>query len=150
MPRQAAGLSAAKVAKARPGRYCDGAGLYLFVRSADKKYWVFRYTRNGKMREAGLGPAAGKAAVSLAEARQRARRMRDLLFEGRDPLDERDAQKAARLAQAAAEKAKMTFGECALALIASKESGWRNAKHRAQWRKTLTEYAKPLWKLSVD
>src|SRR5262245_29532028 len=106
MPRQATGLSAAKVLKVKPGRYCDGGGLYVFVRSADKKYWVFRYSRNGKMREAGLGPAAGKAAVTLAEARQRARRMRDLLFEGRDPLDERDAEKTARQAQAALEKAR--------------------------------------------
>ena len=38
----------------------------------------------------------------------------------------------------------MTFGEAADALISSKESEWRNAKHRAQWAMTLEKYAAPL------
>jgi len=58
MPRKAAGLSAAKVSKAAPGRYGDGNGLYLLVRAQDARYWLFRYTRDGKMREMGLGSAA--------------------------------------------------------------------------------------------
>ena len=69
MPRRAHGISAAKVAKARPGRYGDGGGLYLLVRSPEAKFWVFRYVRGGRMREMGLGPAAGRTAVSLADAR---------------------------------------------------------------------------------
>ena len=42
MPRKAAGLSAMKVRSAKPGRYGDGNGLYLFVRSPDARFWVFR------------------------------------------------------------------------------------------------------------
>ena len=43
-----------KVKTAAPGRYGDGKGLYLLVRSADARFWLFRYRRNGHMREMGL------------------------------------------------------------------------------------------------
>jgi integrase len=43
-----------------------------------------------------------------------------------------------------------TFGEMADHLIESIEPGFRNAKHRYQWRQTLTEYAKPLRPKPVD
>lgn len=38
-----------------------------------------------------------------------------------------------------------TFDECARKLIAAKEAGWRNAKHRAQWPATLKTYASPVF-----
>lgn len=37
-----------------------------------------------------------------------------------------------------------TFLECAEKLLAAKEAGWKNPKHRAQWHMTLKTYAKPL------
>jgi hypothetical protein len=103
MPRRAQGLSAAKVSKAGPGRYGDGAGLYLLVRAPDAKFWIFRYVRAGKMREIGLGPASGRAAVSLVDARKKALALYTMHREGRDPLDERAAGRA--LQDAAAAKA---------------------------------------------
>jgi hypothetical protein len=71
MGRKAAGLTAAAVKAARPGRYGDGGGLYLLVRSEKARFWLFRYTpKGGKMREMGLGPAGyGRGEVPLAEAR---------------------------------------------------------------------------------
>jgi len=39
----------------------------------------------------------------------------------------------------------MTFRECAEALIASHEAGWKNAKHRQQWRNTLATYVYPVF-----
>jgi hypothetical protein len=33
----------------------DGGGLWLDVRGAGRAVWVFRYSRQGKAREAGLG-----------------------------------------------------------------------------------------------
>ena len=45
MPRRAAGLTTMKVKTAPPGRYGDGKGLYLLVRSADARFWLFRYRR---------------------------------------------------------------------------------------------------------
>ncbi|MEZ5853048.1 MAG: hypothetical protein R3D68_20635 [Hyphomicrobiaceae bacterium] len=43
-----------------------------------------------------------------------------------------------------------TFGAVADELIAVKSTGWRNAKHRAQWRMTLEVYAAPLRDKQVD
>ena len=64
------GADAAFVEKAtKPGKYGDGAGLYLRVRSKDAKFWSFIFTRQSKRPEMGLGPAVGRAAVSLSEAR---------------------------------------------------------------------------------
>ena len=37
----------------------------------------------------------------------------------------------------------MTFEHCAEANISANEIGWRNAKHRQQWRNTLRVYAYP-------
>jgi integrase len=144
VPRKAAGLSAAKVRTATPGRYGDGNGLYLLVRSAEAKFWVFRYVLRGRMREMGLGPAAGSGAVLLVDARVKARRLHDMVREGRDPLNERAAAEAA--AKAAAQRAEVrgkTFRDVAELYLAAHEAGWRNAKHRQQWENTLRDYAHP-------
>ena len=91
-------LTATKVEKAKPGRYGDGNGLYLLVRPEGGRWWVFRWVRNGKMREIGLGPAPGRAAnaaaVTLAEARLKAGALLKQVRDGIDPLDQREAQKA--------------------------------------------------------
>jgi integrase len=119
--------------------------LYLLVRSREAKFWLFRYTRSGKMREMGLGPAKGRAAVSLAAARAKARQLHEAVREGRDPLAERAAEAAKARADAAkAEAAAMTFGEVADVYIAAHEASWRNPKHRQQWRNTLDQYALPV------
>jgi Arm DNA-binding domain len=70
----ASGLSAQFVRTAKPGRYCDGDGLYLLVKKSGARFWVFRYKVNGsKLREAGLGRAGeGRNSVRLAEAREKA------------------------------------------------------------------------------
>lgn len=140
MPRRAQGLSAQKVAKAKPGRYGDGAGLYLLVRSPEAKFWVLRYVRDGRMREMGLGPAAGRAAVTLSEARGKASVLFKAVRDGRDPLADRKAERAARLLESA--KA-ITFAECAAQYIAAQEAAWKNDKHRQQWENTLATYAEP-------
>jgi integrase len=145
MPRRARGLTAAQVEKGtKLGRYGDGAGLYLLVRSRQAKFWVFRFTRSGKMREMGLGPAKGRTAVSLSAARAKARRLHEAVREGRDPLAERDAEaKKAKADAAKAEAAAMTFGDVADMYIAAHEASWRNPKHRQQWRNTLRDYVVP-------
>jgi integrase len=146
MPRRAKGLTAALVEKgAKPGRHGDGAGLYLLVRSRQAKFWLFRYTRSGKMREMGLGPAKGRTAVSLSAARAKARQLHEAVREGRDPIAERDAEaKKAKADAANAEAAAMTFGDVADMYIAAHEVSWRNPKHRQQWRNTLDQYALPV------
>jgi integrase len=145
MGRKADGLTAARVNTAKPGRYGDGNGLYLFVRSKTARFWVFRYTRNGKMREMGLGRAGpDDAAVKLADARDEAAKLLKQVRSGVDPLDKReaDAAQAAADAQAAAVRA-ITFRTVTARYLEAHEKTWRNPKHRSQWRNTLETYAHP-------
>ena len=133
-------MTARAVATAtKPGRLADGANLYLRVEKGGSKRWVFFYRLNGAQREAGLG---GVNYIGLAKARELASGLRELLAQGIDPLD---ARRADRLATAA----RVTFGRCADAFLAAKESSWRNEKHRAQWAMTLQVYAGPLRQLPV-
>jgi len=145
MPRRAKGVTAVQVEKgSKAGRYGDGGGLYLLVRSKEAKFWLFRYVRDGKMREMGLGPATGRTAVSLADARAKARTLHDMVRDGKDPLAEREAEEGRQKAEVAqAKAAAMTFRQVAEMYIAAHEAGWRNAKHRQQWKSTLRDYVLP-------
>ena len=117
--------------------YPDGGGLYLCVGSENARSWIFRFSRDGRTRYMGLGSLA---AVSLAEARQKAIEARRLLAGGQDPIGARDAQRAAARAQAATA---ITFRQCAESYIAAQKGGWR-VLGRAQWPATLEAYAYPL------
>jgi hypothetical protein len=78
-------LSALKVARVRePGMFADGNGLYLQVSRANARSWIFRYSRNGKSHEMGLGSLK---AVGLAAARLKAAECRGLLADGVDPTE---------------------------------------------------------------
>lgn len=114
-----------------PGRHSDGGrNLYLNVTKTGARSGVFFYRRDGRQREMGLGPA-GPGGVSLAGAREAAREARQLLAKGVDPI----AAKQER--QIEAKAGGVTFGAFADAFIALHETGWRNPKHRAQWKSTL-------------
>lgn len=125
-------LSARKVETLKePGLHADGGGLYLSVTKSGSKSWRFIYRLRGKRREKGLGALA---AVGLADAREKAAEMRGLIADGKDPLDVREVSPDGT-----------TFGEEATALMNSLEGGWRNEKHKWQWRQTLKTYCAPMW-----
>jgi integrase len=132
-------MTARAVAAAKPGRYCDGRGLWLVVSPSGARKWVFRFTCRGRVTEMGLGGHG----TTLAEARKKADEARKIVAEGKNPIE---AKREARMASAT----KPTFGQCADALLQAKSSEWRNEKHRAQWQMTLANYAKPLRALPVD
>ena len=119
-----------------PGRHADGGNLYLNVTASGARSWIFMWARAGRQREMGLGPARD---VSLVEARELASTHRRAILAGHDPLELRKATVT-----------KPTFGAYAEEHVASMEAGWRNPKHRAQWRSTLATYAAPLKSLPVD
>jgi len=125
-------------------RFGDGDGLYLQVAPGDTKSWLFRYTLRGKAREMGLG-ALGELpdGVPLAKARILASEARVKLRAGADPIVARQTERVARV-RAEAEAAERTFKAAAMALMDSKRSGWRNAKHAAQWLATLEAHALPV------
>jgi integrase len=133
-------LSAADIGKAnRRGLYGDGGGLFLQIAANGSRSWLFRYSRNDRARHIGLGATH---AVSIAEAREKARECRARLNDGVDPLEHKKALHAAARLEAA--KA-MTFDQCAEAYIAAHQAGWKNSKHAAQWRNTLATYVTPVF-----
>ena len=145
MAREVNKLSTFAVSRAKePGYFLDGAGLYLQVSSSGSKSWIFKFTLNGRPREMGLGPVH---TIGLAEARELAAAQRKLILQGKDPIEERKAEKRAlRLAAAR----RVTFDECAEKYIESHRNEWRNPKHADQWESTLQMYASPhIGKLSV-
>lgn len=123
----AKGVAALKV----PGRHSDGGNLYLTISKTGAKGWVFFYRKDGKQREMGLG---GYPAIGLADAREAAAEARRLLGQGGDPLTSKRAAKAEAMA---ADDARMTFGAYATSYVTAHETGWKNEKHRDQWRMTL-------------
>lgn len=134
-------LSALEVSKAKtPGYYGDGGGLWLQISAFGTKSWVFRFKSplTGKPREMGLGDIR---TYSLAEARQRATQARQLVNDGRDPIEER--KQARRQTKEEASRIK-TFRECASAYIEAHSPGWKNDKHQQQWKATLETYAYPV------
>jgi len=121
-----------------PGRYFDGGtGLHLLVRSATKKYWVFRFMFNGVRQDMGLGVFPR---VPLADARKAAQEARVQLDSGISPLKKKADAKAAK-SQIPPQQTK--FKEFALEFIEAKRPEWKNQKHADQWVFTLTEYAFP-------
>jgi len=128
----------------RAFRLPDGAGLYLQVGITGTKSWLFRYKVGGRTRVMGLGPAGdGKGAVSLAAARIAAAEARGKLRLGTDPIESRTAELQRRQAEQARANAH-TFQAVAEAMLDAREQGWRNPKHRQQWRNTLATYAYPI------
>ena len=105
------------------------AGIVSEIRTSTRdlaRSWTMRYQLKKKRHDLGLGPFP---AISYARAQAKGWEIRRLLAEGIDPLTARREQKG------------LTFKAAAEALIESKESGWRNAKHRQQWKNTLKTYA---------
>jgi len=138
--RQEKRLSALAVTKAtKPDMYPDGLGLYLRVGPTGAKSWVFRYRVGDNRRDMGLGPLH---TISLADARAKATECRKQRLEQTDPLE---AREAAQLAAKYESAKTVTFSSCANTYISAHSSGWRNAKHADQWRRTLEQYAYPVF-----
>jgi integrase len=134
----------------KPGRYRDNGdeggvrGLLLVVVNKVNASWQLRYERNGRERWLGLGPAR---LITLKQARDRARVARVQLLDGVDPLEQKQAKKAAGLL--AASKV-LTFQNASTEFFNQNEKKWRNAKARAQFLSSLKQYAFPvIGKMSV-
>jgi integrase len=133
-------LTALKVERlTRPGLYNDGGGLYLRIAPGGSKGWIFRFKINGRTRDMGLG---GADTFSLKQARERARKCRELQYEGVDPIEERrERRRVERLRSART----MTFRDCADAYIAAHQASWKNPKHAAQWPSTMARFIYPVF-----
>jgi integrase len=119
------------------GRHADGGGLYLCIGPGASRRWAFIFRWQGKLREMGLGSAKPKM-VSLADARRKAGEARRMVDQGINPIEARETEAKAREADST------NFGAFADEWFKGIEPGFRNTKHAAQWRMTLTTYAAPL------
>jgi integrase len=140
-------LKSKQVANAEPPRgkdsidISDGGNLLLQVTRGKgghiRRSWTFKYELAGKRHELGLGATH---TIGLAEARDRARALRQMLLDGLDPLVERRK----RQQELIAERAKaVTFRQVAQMYLDLHLDSFKNAKHRYQWRATLGTYAYP-------
>ena len=114
----------------KPGRYADGNGLYLKVAPSGAKRWELRTVVKGKRCDIGLG---GLKTVTLAEAREGARKYRAIARNEGDPLAEK--RRARRVVP--------TFRVAAETVHKDHAKAWKNAKHGEQWINTLKAYAYP-------
>jgi integrase len=129
-------LTARRVETAKPGKYSDGGNLYLIVSETSSRKWVLRFTWRGRAKEMGLGSAAS---VPLADAREKAASARRKIAQGVNPIDERKRDSGIP-----------TFGDMADNVRETLSAGFRNEKHKAQWKSTLETYGAPLRAKPVD
>jgi integrase len=131
------GLTVNRIARLKPGRYGDGHGLYLQIISKTNRSWLLRYERGGRERWMGLGPLH---TYDLQQARERARKARQQLFDGTDPLDARKAERAARALEAARA---ITFEKATIAYHDGHAPQWGSRKYVEGVLSTLKRYAFP-------
>jgi integrase len=124
-----------------PGRHSVGDSLILAVSPSGTRSWLARVRDiSGKRRDIGLGPYAD---VPLAEAREKARVLRNAGRDGQPILTRAEKRRAMRSVP--------TFAEAAERIHLRDKSDWKNPKHADQWINTLKLYAYPkLGKMGVD
>jgi integrase len=133
----------------------DGGGLYLQVTGEPagndeisiRKSWLFRYavpgqkvvSKTGKARQRERAIGLGSLnTVSLAEAREKARKCRQQLLDGIDPIEAKRTKKA----EAAIKL--QTFDECRGLYVAGREATWNNEQYRQEWTQQLKTYVSPV------
>jgi hypothetical protein len=160
-------LTVKQVQAAPDGDHSDGGGLLLRVRSARvstqsgttlaaTESWVFRFTSPaGKRREMGLGVvtrgSAKQAGDSLTGARDLAHKARELLRQGLDPIDQRDAGRVAHEQVLEAKKARKARDHWTLCRAAREYherviETTKTTKHAADWINSLENHLPPsIW-----
>jgi integrase len=145
MPRKARELSAVEVKRLRHSGTGGNQtvavggvdGLLLQLTPRNGRSWLLRSKIGDRRRHIGLG---GYPDVTLAQARQRAREARDLIWQGTDPVEHR---KASRAALVTAQRRGLMFDDAMERYLENKLQEFDNVKHRKQWRATLDKYAVP-------
>ena len=122
----------ATVKTAPPGTHLDNDGLYLLVSPTGARSWFLRVQVDGKRRDVGLGtadtrnlvdrppepipiPIMQRKQLTLKEAREKAKLLREAAKAGLDPIAERDRERTQL----------QTFSEAAKATHLALQSGWK-------------------------
>ncbi|MBL8343953.1 MAG: tyrosine-type recombinase/integrase [Rubrivivax sp.] len=153
-------LTARQVHQAGEGDHADGGGLVLRVR-AESASWVLRFTApSGRRREMGLGACTrgslAHVGASIIAARRQAHEARDAVLRGQDPIELRDARRAAATEVDQARKAELsrqrwTLCRCAREFHERVIEPTRTPKHAAQWIASLENHMPAsLWRHPID
>lgn len=149
MPKKAKELSAKEVRDLSHAISADGkpynalhpvggiAGLLIQVTPSGAKSWIYRTRIAGKRHNMGLG---GFPDVSLAQARNKAREMREKINNGINPLEEK---RAIKLELLRAQQRNVTFKQVAAECYKVRQSEMDNVKHELQWWHSLDKHAFP-------
>ena len=121
-----------------PGYYLDGHGLYLQVSAGGSRSWILRYTLKRKTREMGLGSVHD---FGLAQARERAQRVRQLIADGIDPIEHRNSHRKAAENCARPSRQLKTFKDRAVEYDQANADEWKNASTLRNGSNTLRDYA---------
>jgi integrase len=113
------------------------AGLLLQVTPTGAKSWVYRTYIASKRRSIGLG---GFPDVTLTQARDKAREMRDKIEDGIDPVEERQAKRRELLA---AQLSTLTFADATRQYMKMKCKEFRDPRQAGQWEASLDAHAMP-------
>ena len=110
-------------------KHTDGQGLYLLVK-ATGKYWRMNYRFAGKQKTLAIGVYP---AVTLAKARQRRDKARELLADGIDPSKTKQVEKQAQVAAAT-----NTFELVAQEFHQTKLDAW-SASYAEKWLRLIAK-----------
>ena len=110
-------------------KHTDGQGLYLLVK-ATGKYWRMNYRFASKQKTLAIGVYP---AVTLAKARQRRDKARELLADGIDPSKAKQVEKQAQVFAAA-----NTFELVAKEFLVTKADAW-TPMYAAKWLRGMTK-----------
>lgn len=113
------------------------SGLLLQVTPTGAKSWLLRVQVGTKRRHIGLGPYPE---VTPSEARAAAKEAKEKIKQGIDPVEERQANKRALVAD---QLSQITFDKAATEYIKMKAKEFRNPRQAAQWTSSLKTYASP-------
>ena len=122
------------------GRYACGLGLYLNISNDNTLSWLYRYKLLGKSKWMGLG--VYNRENTLAKMHREAERLKALVGQGVDPIEQRKSHRAEL--KASTELEAKTFSICTEEYLTKNRAKWNNPKTPAQWISSLTAYAYPV------
>jgi integrase len=132
------GLTLKKIVRLGPGRHFDRDGLYLDKAGTGNGSWLLRYQRDRREKWLGLGPLRD---FDLEEARERARKARQQLRDGVDPIEAKRQQRAAKRLEATRA---IMFESAARQYHAQHEKKWSSTRHRLQYLASLQQHVFPI------
>jgi integrase len=133
-------LTTREVATAKDGWHADGGGLYLRVSDErQRRRWIYRYVRSGKVTEVGLGAAS---AVSLAQAREQRGKLSEEVAKGYNPIQERKRREREQASR-------KNFAEVAGLVLARQTKSGRSESSLYSWRRSFEVHCAKIGRLDV-